>query len=64
MAKIGRGAKTYSVSKGSRLNIKNKASEITATRLTKYIIAGPVNILTLLTSSEIRLIRSPVLCVL
>ena len=64
MANIGSGASTYKLSIISLLNILYKQNPIKETRLIKYIKEGPVYIRTLLTSSVMRLIKSPVLCVL
>ena len=64
MASIGRGANTYKLRRTSLLNILYKQNPIKDTKFIKYIIEGPVYILTLLTSSVIRLIKSPVLWVL
>ena len=64
MAKMGSGAKTYKLNITSLENILYKQKPIKDTKLIKYIKEGPVYIRTLLTSSVIRLIKSPVLCVL
>ena len=64
MAKTGKGAKATNVSFGLALNIKKMLKPNTAARFIKYMIAGPVYMRTLLTSSAMRFIKSPVLCVL
>jgi hypothetical protein len=61
---MGKGESATSVNLGLDFSIKKILKPNTAARLIKYIMAGPTYILTLLTSSEIRFIRSPVLWVL
>jgi len=45
-------------------SMKKRLNPIVTRRLARYIMAGPVYMRTRLTSSAIRLMRSPVLCVL
>ena len=61
---MGNGDRTYKLKRTSFENILYKQKPIKETRLIKYIKEGPVYILTRLTSSVIRLIKSPVLWVL